>query len=317
MADEQEQSQGWNTLLPVSWQADGEEQILFMVWGQLRSDGSIRLNRREVPWRPGEKLDETGPNAGEHNLECPFFNTVTEPDLGDTPQMWPDRLNALEAQFLTAKTGTLHLPWKRNIRCKADTWSRVADIEGQREGETLTVKFVEDNEDNLDRPAAENVSVRANIQRVVEEAQFDAESEGGWDGSWEDITEFAAGLEGVLNAPAEFAADIAHKARRVGRAARSIRNSLTSRVTGRDQLNDPNGEPAYRRLFLLEDLAAQAEAEAVASLPPTSTRTFPTDRDIHSIASELGQNARDLMSLNGHIEDLGFIEAGTPVVVFA
>jgi hypothetical protein len=314
MADE---TTGWTALGPASIEYEGEQPIKFMARGRLTMNGSIRRVERKIPWRKGAKQDDTGANADDLNIEAPFFNTVTEPDMGDWPPMWPDRLNKLVDLFKTCKTCTLHLPWRRNIRCKADSWQRVADIENEVDGETLTVKFAEDNEDSLDGPSAEDVSVRANIMRVVEQATFDLESEGMWDGSFEDLTQFAADLEGALNAPGEFLWDIAHKARRVRRAARAIRESFTSRLSGRRQMDDPTGERAYRDMLSIEDKAARAEAEALASLPPTTTRTFDTDRDIHSIAAELGQNARDLMSLNGHIEDLGFIEAGTPVVVFA
>ncbi len=306
----------WELLGPASFEVEGEIALKFMVIDQSIGGGN-RIPKRERVFRNGRKLDFTGTRGDDFQISAIFNNNLTEPDIGDYPQMWPDRLDRLEAAFKTGKTGTLHLPWRRNIRCKADTWTRKATAGDERDGETLQVTFLEDNEDSVDEASTASVSVQASVLRKAEEAVFDLEKEGGWDGSFEDFTQLAADLEGVMAAPGEFLADVVHKARRVRRAADSIRQSLSSRAPGRDHMLGPEGAKAERKLVEIMDLAGLAEAEASSHLPAIVTRTFPTDRDIYSIATELKQSARDLIAINGELEDLAFIPAGTPVHVFA
>lgn len=309
-------SDEWTKLGPASYQIEGEIELKFAVI-DLGESGGNRLPKRERVFRNGRKLDFTGTRGDDFAVTAIFNNNVIEPDLGDYPQMWPDRLDRLVKAFKTGKTGTLHLPWRRNIRCKPDNWARKAIASDDRDGETLSVTFLEDNEDTVDEASTASVSVQASVLRKAEEAVFDLESAGGWDGSFEDFTQLAADLEGVLNAPGEFLSDVVHKARRVRRAAESIIQSLSSRTPGRDHMLGPEGAKAERKLVEIIDLAGLAEGEASSHLPTIVTRTFPTDRDIYSIATELGQSARDLIAINGEIEDLAYIPAGTPVHVFA
>lgn len=306
----------WEKLQPASYEADGEQVIKFAILSQEQTSG-IRVVKRPRPYRPGVKLDETGATEKEWTLEAPFFNGVKEPDLGDAPQMWPDRLDLLEAIVDKGRTATLNLPWRRGIRCKITKVLRRASTSGGRDGEMATLFVCEDNEDRVDDQALASVSVSATVLNTVAQASFDMENAGMWDGSLEDFTELAADVEGALAAPGELLDDLAHKARRLGRAAKSIRQSFSSRVEGRDQMNDPNGSRAELRLLELEDMAAKAQAEAESQLPATVTRVFDTDRDIYQIAVELGQSARELIGINGDLEDVGFIPAGTPVRVFA
>lgn len=306
----------WEELGPASYQVEGEIELKFMVISQAESGGN-RVPKRERVNRNGRKLDFTGTRGDDFAITAIFNNNLTEPGIGDYPQMWPDRLDRLIRAFKTGKTGTLHLPWRRNIRCKPEGWTRKANAGDERDGETLDVTFLEDNEDTVDEASTTSVSVQASVLRKAAEAVFDLEQEGGWDGSFEDFTQLAADLEGTLNAPGEFLSDVAHKVRRVRRAAESIRESLSSRAEGRRQMLGPEGAKAERKLVELLDLLGLAEAELSARLPQIVTRTFPTDRSIYSIAAELGQSARDLISINGEIEDLNFIPAGTPVRVFA
>ncbi len=306
----------WEELGPASFQVEGEIELKFMVVDQ-QIDGSNRVPKRRRIFRDGARLDFTGTEADRIVVNAIFSNTLQEPDLGDYPQMWPDRLDRLERAFKSGQTGTLHLPWRRNIRCKAESWTRKANSGDNRDSELLTVTFSEDNEDKVDAASTQSVSVQASVLRGAAEAVFDLEREGAWDGSFEDFTQLAADLEGALSAPGEFLSDVMHKARRVQRAAASIRESLSSRVEGRNHLLGPEGAKAERKLVEIIDLVGRALGDAAERGPQIVSRTFPTDRDIYSIATELGQSARDLIAINGHIEDLSFIPAGTPVYVYS
>lgn len=313
MADE---GDPWSDLKPASYQIEGEIELKFMVL-TVKEEGGLRMPRRPRPYRKAEKLDCTGPKSDEWPIEAVFHNDLTEPSLGDYPQIWPDRLERLIAAFKTGKTGWLNLPWKRNLRVKPESWSRSAAAEQHRGGELLSVKFVEDNEDNLDESAVELASVKATILGGVEDATFDLEREGLFDGSFEDLTELAADLEGALNAPGEFLQDVEQKALRLARAAQAMKDAFSSKLPGRNGLNDPAGANAARKLDDIIDAAGRAAGEAAARRPRTVGRTFPTARDLFDIAAELGQDARELLAVNTKLEDPSFIPAGTTVLVFA
>lgn len=307
----------WEDLPASSFQADGETTLLIIA-RLVGEKGALRVVKHTRPFQAGQKLDETGPDGDEFTLEAMFHPDIQEGDTedGGQPQIWPDRLEALIKQFKGGKTATLHLPWKRNLRVKPTTWERRASGDEHRGGEILTVTFAQDNEDNLDREAFEAVSVKSQLERRADATTFDLDSIGGFDGSIEDITELAANLVGLMNAPGDYAAAIAHQANRVRRAASFLMDSLSSTASGRGQLNDPDGARANQGLLDLLDFAAGARAEAQEHLPRTITVRYPTDRTIYDIATERGQSAGALISINGALEDPGFIPANTPVIVF-
>ncbi len=308
----------WEDLQASSYQADGQS-VLLVIARTIGEKGALRAVKHIRPFQKGWKLDETGPDGDEFTLEMMFHPNVVEGDTEGSGQLpiWPDRLEALRKQFKGGKTATLHLPWKRNLRVKPLTWDSRAAAEEYRGGEILTVTFSSDNEDDLDREAFESVSVKSQLERRAEAATFDMDSLGAFDGSIEDITELAANLVGLMNAPGDYAAAIAHDAQRVRRAASFLLDSFTSSVPGRDQMNDPDGARAHQGILDLLDFAAGAQAEAQERLPRTITVRYPTDRSIYDIATERKQSARDLIAINDALEDPGFIQAGTPVLVFS
>ncbi len=323
----------WVSLPPSSYQADGEA-VLYIPWREVGEDGKLRVVRRVRPWQPGAKLDETGADPDVFTLGAVFNNDVREEDseYDGQAQLWPDLLEALVRQFKTGKTATLNLPWKRGLRVKPTTWQRRAVSDDNRGGETLTATFETDNEDALDREAFEVVSVKASVQRAAEEAAFALEQEGmnvnlGQerlvlpDGGIGDpvggIIGLAGDLAGAMNRPGELAQAVATAARRLRRATSLLMASYSTNEPGRDQMNGPEGANARAKLLDLLELAAAAEAEALAGLPKTRTYRPERDTDIWQIANGLGQRARELMAINGAIEDFNFIERGTAVLVFA
>lgn len=312
----------WTDLPVASFEADFRSEVFFAILGNTEA-GSMRIAERNRPWQNGAKLDDVGAAADEFQLRLIFHNDVTEPGMGaedggwTSYQPWPNAHDELLDQFHTGNTGTLNLPWKRGIRCKAVTWSSVTAADDTRGGAIVTVTFRTDNEDSLDREAVEQASVTATTNRDADAATFDMDSLGMFDGSIEDITELAADLVGLLNAPNDELSAILHAAQRLRRAVTFLMSSFASAVPGRDQMNDADGANARLNLLGLLDLAGRAEGEAVSALPKIRVVTFPRARDIYSIATEVGQSARTLMSINDAIEDLSFIPAGTPVRILA
>ena len=311
-----EEGDPWIDLPGCSFQADGRK-LLYVTVRQAIENGSMRIAKRDRPWQFGAKLDDVGSNAKDFPLTLIFHNDVEEPDLNNGMLNWPNAHNELLDQFDTGATGTLNLPWKRGIRCKAGQWSSLATADDTRGGAIVTVTFTTDNEDALDREALEQASVTATTNGAVEAATFDMDSLGMFDGSIEDITELAANLVGLLNAPNDKLGAILHAARRVRRAVGFVLDSFSSAIPGRDQMNDADGASARLSLLNLLDLAGRAEGDALSALPKTRIVVFPRQRDIYSIATEVGQSARTLMSINDSIEDLSFIPAGTPVRILA
>lgn len=322
----------WADLPPSTYQADGEA-VLYIPWHEVGEDGALRVVPRVRPWQAGAKLDETGHDPDVFSLAAVFNSDVTEGDAAFTSQvMWPDTLEALVRQFKTGKTATLNLPWKRGLRVKPTTWRRMAVADNNRGGELLTATFKTDNEDALDREAFEQVSVKASVQRAAEEAAFAMEQEGmnvnlGQerlvlpDGGIGDpiggIVGLAAALAGALNRPDELGQSIASAAQRLRRATQLLIGAYSTNEPGRDQMNGPDGASARAKLLDLLELAANAEAEALAGLPKTLTIIAERNTTIWDIATARQQRARELMRINGAIEDFNFIERGTAVLVFA
>jgi len=181
----------------------------------------------------------------------------------------------------------------------------------------VTVTWKEDNENKLENPSS-GAGVRANLTYQVEQARFEAEREGIWDGSWEDITTFAAQLEAIVAAPGVFLEDVAHKANRVVRACDSMLNTFSQRgVEGRDGLLDPGGSLAFRSIFGVRELAATAEAEARGTSKRVVVWRAPVDGSIWAIAMRPGwdQEPEELLRLNPQIPDPNWITKGTPIKV--
>lgn len=323
----------WLKLGPSSYKADGEDE-LFVAWREVGEDGGVRVVERIRPWQPGVKLDETGAMPDTFTLGAVFNNDISEAEQ-DTQaiQIWPDLLEALIKQFKTGKTATLNLPWKRGIRVKPLTWQRRATAEDNRGGETLTVSMKTDNEDALDREAFEAVSVKATVKRAAEEAVFAMEQEGMSAAPAESlrsafdadaggdliggIVGLASDLAGLMNRPGEFVQSVAAQASRLRRATRILMDAYSTTEPGRNQMSGPDGSNARAKLFALLELAANAEGAARVGLPKTRTYTPERRTSVWLIATELGQNARQIMGINSKIADFSNIEKGEPVLVFA
>jgi len=295
----------WNSTSPASFVPDDGEEIIFPVISREKQSGN-RIVPRERPYRPGAKLDNTGEKADTFTVVALFCNTIDEPRLGNDTLLWPDRISLLDAALRTSLTATLHLPWERNIRVRAQDWTRSADT-SMRNAERMSITFVRDNEDSLD-PSEITEWVGGSTSRTVEEAEFDADSLGEWDGDFSELTEAAAELEGMANAPGEMVADVEMKAGQVTRAAESIERTLG--------LTDPESAPIQRKLLEIRDSAARASSQARSRSRRITTRTYDHETDLYSVASERGQKVGDLLQLNTQLEDPTYIPPRTPIKVY-
>jgi hypothetical protein len=302
----------WDKMGPASFEIEGYPKVVFPVWNQLEGSHGVRVVARAVPWVDGEQLDETGLTAKEWATESLFLNDLSnEIGIGTDPPLYPDRLELLETVLEQKKTGTLHLPWRRNIRCKAVTWRRRASVEMQ-DCETFSVQWKCDNENKLKDPS-KGSGVRANIAYRVEQARFEAERAGIGGFSWEDITTFASQLEAIVAAPGLFLEDIGQKANRVSRACDSILGSFQKAGIGRNMLLDPGGSIAFGAIRDLRDLADGAEEEARGVPNRVVSRRSPIDGSIWQIAMlpDWAQDPEQMLRINPQIPDPNWITKGT------
>lgn len=303
----------WEGLDAATFEVDGEEiEIVIMSVSQ---SGGLRLAKRERPYRAGVKLDDTDRKERTYRIEVLFHNDVTEDTQGE--EMWPDRANSFEeALEQSGKVGTLNLPWRRNIRCRCESYERKAGTDQYRGGEIFSVTLTEDNEENLS-DSVYDVSVTAGLGSAMETLQFSAEAAGIWDGKIADIVEAAAWLQSLINAPGEYLETILTAARALERACINTKKALTTQLEGSNQGSDPAGCSLMDGLTELQDMAGRVGGEAAAKFPATRTRKWNRVRSIYDIATELGQSARDLIAVNSGLEDPTYIEPNTPVQVFA
>jgi hypothetical protein len=313
---ETEQPSPWEQCEPASFAFDGGEPFVFPTFEDYEIAHGLRAVCREIPWVDGEQIDATGTTGERFALNCPFFNEIQleDPVYGTSVPLYPDRLEQLCALFRQGKTGMLHFQTRRNVRCKAVRWVRRGRTDMQ-DGETLAVEFAVDNEAKLDGPTTETVSVKVNLTRKIEEAEFEAERTGGWDGSWEDITAFAAQLDAAMSAPSEFRDDIRQKAHRLGAACDRVLESHSRNVEGRDEFTDCASYPARRGLEEVRDMAYRAEGETVQGRPRIIMRRYQHDLSMWEIADLEGLDAGRLLYINTAIEDPAWIPAGTPILL--
>lgn len=313
------------------WTPDGRSDLAvrFAVVS-ITEDGGNRIVERDRPFRNGAKLDDTGSRAKKWNLETIWENSLQpgisavaastgglgEPQLSLNPEpLYPNMLNLMIASFDVHETGDLILPTRGKLRARAMDYSRTETAE-VRDSATLTLTFTEDNEDSVDTAAFAVPSVNANAKRLSEATTFDAQSDGMWDGSLQDLNEFASGLEAIANFPGDTLADVDSQAGIVIGATNRVLLAFSQPVPGRDQLTDPDSSVTQRKLEQTRDIAAKSRAEARRGRPSLVSVVLTGDRNIFQIANEYAQPALDLINVNPQIANVLFIPAGAVVNIF-
>jgi hypothetical protein len=193
------------------------------------------------------------------------------------------------------ETGTLTLPTVGDVRCRADSYTRVESPE-LRDSATLDCTFIEDNEDALERAELRPPNVTASLIRLSEMTQFSAAKDGVWNEDLGTLRERANEIVTLMKAPGRSVAD-------VGAIVRAHRRALQNIIdTAREEMpifNEPRASRTERLMREMSDREAQAEAERAASRP--ATRAFVVDVEvtsIYEIAARLRQDVTELMDLN-------------------
>jgi hypothetical protein len=299
----------WEDMAPAIFKAEGMSAIYIAIRVSGEA-GKNRLVARRRPWQKGVKWDSTGEDEDRFKLDIIFNNDISEAALPGPP-MWPDRKELFIKALKVQKTATLNLPWKAGLRVRADNWSSSANAEGERGGETVSVEFVTDTEDVIDREAVRIASARSMVNGLVEQAIFDAESLGLFDFSMADLQELASALEALITLPTEMYNEIFQAATAVRRAVKTVLGAVEQQAE-----NNPLGGSMRAKLLEIAELAAGSLDQAREHMPRTKSVLFKTDRNLSDIAAEVKQPFRDLLSINEHLEDPSFIPAKTPVKIF-
>jgi hypothetical protein len=298
----------------ASWQPDGGQRVFFPVT-RITETGGNRIIERERPYRDGAKLDDTGGRAKKWDMEALFFNSIDEEGLEQNGEpLYPNMLNWLiEEGFGVHATGNLIVPTRGEVRARADSYSRSETFD-ERDGGIVQLTFIADNEDSVDARSLGMPTVAATAVQLAQTTEFSAQQAGAWDASFQDLVHFAAELEGLANAPREYAQELHDKARMVQAAHERILNSFSSyTVGGRGVLLDPAGNRTERKLIMIADRAGQSRNAARGGKPSTVAVVFEHDQSLASIAAMVGLDYEDLLYDNPQLQNPGHIPRGTPV----
>lgn len=297
------------TYPPAKWTPDGFGGIEFYVL-DIDESGGNRLAPRERPYRDGAKVDDIGSKAIVWQFVAIFNNTIEE-------GLYPDRLNELIEWTGKHVTGDLIVPTRGLVRAKAEGYSR-KEIASELDQAILTLSFIEDNEDGVGAQNFTSPSAAGSTDNVADETIFDSQSEGMWNGSIQNLKQFSSQLQGLANAPGQYAQDLetAHNTM-VGEVENIINTFSDITEDGRSTLLNPSSTKAQRDLELLKELAGQSRQDARQGQKKIITKKYIVEMNILQIATLEDQQVEDLIKINGQIENLLSIPPNTPVRMYS
>ncbi len=305
----------------ASWQVGDSPVLCFPIDGELAQDIGNRLVRQERPYRPGAKIDSTGPLPDEFNLTAIFNNTVREPGLERNARaLYPFVLRQIVESFRVQQTGTLTLPTVGSVRCRADKARRSENV-AERDQAKLVLTFVQDNEESIAQTTFALPSARATVSKQAAQTVFSVERSGAVvDDDVFKLKTRATDIESLLLAPGRALADLESQARTLRFTLQRMRTTQQqfSEDLGGGDTEEPRGSEFHRNLIRLEDTLARASDEKFASRP--RIKTFVVDvphTSLYEIAARFKQDAADLLDLNGErVPDPFWLEQGDVVRVF-
>lgn len=299
----------------ATWQAKGKRALAFAV-GQLRESGGNRLVPHERPRRNGAKFDDTGSQAKQFQIASPFYTTCEDPGI-EADRYYPQVLNELIDSFDVHEVGTLTLPTRGPVRCRAQSYDRTEAAE-ERDYAAVTFTFVQDNEDSVLTSSFINPSARSTAKRGAEAAAFFLESQGASSKSFgASLAQLASDIEGLAAAPDAFVADLKTKAHQIQSAADRITDAFSGGSgDGGSLLLDPVSAHVHRQLALLKDTVGRAVAEKLSNRPRRKVVKFKTAVGIMQVAAKHNQSIADLLAANPQIGNPFLIPEGTPINIY-
>lgn len=306
-------------LMPgCSWEADGKSAIAIPL-AEVTENGKKRLCIRRRPYRRGAKIDDTGAEAFEWELQTIWHNDSTEP--GIPAAAYPDEVDKLLETFTIDEPGTLRLPTRGPIRCRFSTYRRTESADA-RDSARVTLYFLEDNEDDEAQLAFSSISARAVTSSLLEAAQFGLDNAGADSFDTSAFAEFASGLEEMANAPGEFVDNLDAQANSVFDSVQRVEDAFTNAGNRAARelatlLTKPENAQPIRAMRKLADVAKRHSTEIAGVGATIITRTFEVELSIFDVAQRVGQEATRIMAINTSIPDPWRIPPKTPVRVFA
>jgi hypothetical protein len=305
---------------PLSWRSDEDGEEVIFTAERITESGGNRLVEQERAYRAGAKLDSTDWKALRWRIESAFNNTHTEPGIGESPVMYPDRLNRLIRSFARKETGNLYLPTRGFRRVKASSYERDETIDNV-DAASVVFLFVEDSEDVINLDALSDPLVSASLNRLAEQTKFSAERIGSFSDDLVDLATFASQVETVLLGPSRALQDLRAQNKRNRLAHRRIRRAeRDGRLHGRGQASPfarADGASVERLLLVQSDMEAGAADEKNADRGAQRPYRVQGQSNIFDIATALGQSPDALMEINqGLVDDLTNLVAGTVIRVF-
>lgn len=307
---------------PGSWKPDGGEEVVFAVISIVQSGGN-RLVAHKRLRKAGARHDSMGADVVAYELTIHVFNGCEEP--GVPIDSYPDVANQLIEAMATQATGDLNVPTVGKRRCRADTYRRTEDLrDGGRDAAIIVAKFYEDSEDDADQAAFSAPSASSAASKQAEEVEESMDESGPSLGdTLSDLRDAADQIQDLANAPGEFADHMEKQADSVMQAADDVTETVSSAGSRYSEelanlFTDPGSTVPGRAMNRFEDTARRAtQLVAPAPFSRIVDKKYPTAVSIFDVATDVQQDSVKLMAINGSIEDLRSIPAGTPVKVFA
>lgn len=304
---------------PVAAWAPGSLPKIFFPVVEISETGGNRIVPHERPYRDGAKLDDTGSKARTWALTIVFNNTIVEPGIGNDPRrpLYPTILRQLLRSFDLHECGTLTLPTVGDVRARAENYTRSEKPE-QADTATVTVTWVEDNEESLDRAALNPPGVAATLVRLAEQTTFTARAIGVWTPDLANLRERCNELTTQMRAPGRAVADVATIALANRRAIESVLETARTELGLVHAFSEPRSSGLHQQLSTLSDRQARAEDERMSSRPRTLAFVVDAEQtSIFEIAARFNQDAEELLDLNAaRISDPFDLERGDVIKIF-
>ncbi|MEA3225137.1 MAG: DNA circularization N-terminal domain-containing protein [Planctomycetota bacterium] len=306
------------------WTPDGGEAIAFPVL-RITETGGNRIVVQDRAYRDGAKLDDTGSVAISWSITALFERSLSEsnhaePDLSTVnagAALYPDVLNALIDSFRIHETGDLVVPTRGIVRARLQGYVRNESFD-QRDCAALDLTFIEDNEDNVGAQMFTAPSAAGSAGLLAEQTTFSEQSSGMWGGSIQDLNEMTSQIEGLANAPGEYAQDLEQMHKTVmNNVDRVIAAHTDAATEGRNTLSGAESTKVQRDLQMIKEVAGQSSQDARQGQKALVTKKYNSQMSIFQVATIENQDAQTLIENNPQIPDHLAIPKNTPVRMYA
>lgn len=266
--------------------------------------GGIRHHLHEFPHSPGGEVEKMGRKLYAISMTA-FFHDVPDSDLAEQyPELYPQRLFALQRALEDETTGPLVIPNLGTIQAVGVDWRRAFDFGMSLTGEAVDLEFVEDQDrdtvfENVDLGRGALDRKNYQLQALVQENKIPGLS------VFQAINDVMTAIQAV-----EGLGDAAAKLMEA-KLLQLVELCATADRLASMQL--PENHHALRELKALWLTATQAVEDVLARRHPIHTWTVGKLMGVAEVSTAIfgsADHAMDLLQMNP-IEDAFAIPAGT------